>query len=241
MQEAFRESPQNSAPQLIAREQLSPELVKEFEVYLQSLPPLERTNQLQKINSELKELSEAGIAGDELSQEFKTLLLTIQDTESVKQTGLEKKQKMEVEEQKTEVVEQKTEVVEQKTEVVEQKTEVVEQTDLEKRQKIEVDKKRKLENLAAESLLLERQQVLKSQISALTGKSPQELIPGYDTEVEKASEELKKQGKNPALAETVVLLSHENAILKSVPPNKTDELAQLRASFGELRSLAGTQ
>jgi hypothetical protein len=206
MQEAFRESPQNSAPQLIAREQLSPELVREFEVYLQNLPPLERANQLQKINSELKELSEAGIAGDELSQEFKALLLTIQNTSTLSE-----------------------------------KTEIEEQTGLEKKESIVEKKESIVEKNTAESLLLERQQVLKSQISTLTGKSPQELIPGYATEVEKASEELKKQGKNPALAETVVLLSHENAILKSVPPNKTDELAQLRASFGELRSLAGTQ
>jgi hypothetical protein len=220
MQEAFRESPQNSAPQLIAREQLSPELVREFESYLQNLPPLERTNQLQKINSELKELSEAGITGDELSQEFKALLLTIQDTESVKQTGLEKKQK---------------------TEVAEHKTEVAEKTEVEKKVENTEQKNLKTQSETDLKFLLERQQVLKSQISALTGKSPQELIPGYATEVEKASEELKKQGKNPALAETVVLLSHENAILKSVPPNKTDELAQLRASFGELRSLAGTQ
>ncbi len=234
MQEAFRESPQNSAPQLIAREQLSPELVREFESYLQNLPPTERINQLQKINSELKELSEAGIAGDELSQEFKTLLLAIQNTSTLSQ-------KTEIEGQKTEVVE-KTEVEKEK------KTEVVEKTEVEKEKKTELDKTKAIEqkNLKTQSetdlkFLLERQQVLKSQISALTGKSPQELIPGYATEVEKASEELKKQGKNPALAETVVLLSHENAILKSVPPNKTDELAQLRASFGELRSLAGTQ
>jgi hypothetical protein len=220
MQEAFRESPQNSVPQLIAREQLSPELVREFESYLQNLPPLERTNQLQKINSELKELSEAGITGDELSQEFKALLLTIQDTESVKQTGLEKNQK---------------------TEVAEHKTEVAEKTEVEKKVENTEQKNLKTQSETDLKFLLERQQVLKSQISALTGKSPQELIPGYATEVEKASEELKKQGKNPALAETVVLLSHENAILKSVPPNKTDELAQLRASFGELRSLAGTQ
>jgi hypothetical protein len=88
---------------------------------------------------------------------------------------------------------------------------------------------------------------LTNQLSSLTGWKPlSALIPDYETKLAQAEQELKQQGKDPKLAESVVLLSNEKFLIHAVhqyakdsgKPLSEDDLKTLRSNFDSLRSSA---
>jgi hypothetical protein len=88
---------------------------------------------------------------------------------------------------------------------------------------------------------------LANKLSSLTGWKPlSALIPDYETKLKQTEQDLVLQGKDPKLAESVVLLSNEKFLIQAVHQYAKDsgkslseeDLKTLRSSFDSLRSSA---
>jgi hypothetical protein len=218
--------------------------------------PGERQNQIAKLELILKNLiADFGDDKKLIQEEFNS---SLKECEVYIEKGQIRAEKGQVTAEKGQVTAekgQKQEVVGQVTAEKGQKQEVVGQVTAEKGQvsaekgQVTAEKGQKQEvvgqsgesavnkNKAAIESLILAGKVLESRITSLTGIVPSKLA-SYDTALAIARADLASQGRDARLAEGLVLLQFQEAIMSKAPAGSRTEL---RASFASLREGLGAQ